>query len=87
MQILTPSYASFFCLFLVALHSLSLRNLVELSPVKLDTHELSYPERLDHLKFFSLRRGRLWGDLIETFKFLRGFVAVDSIEAFSHLDF
>lgn len=44
---------------------------------------LSYPERLNSLKLFSLRRRRLRGDLIETFKILRGFISVDPSEFFS----
>lgn len=43
---------------------------------------LSYPQRLEHLKRFSLRKRRLSGNLIETFEIIHGFVLVDPTEFF-----
>lgn len=44
---------------------------------------LSYIERLRRLKLFSLRRRRLRGDLIETFKIINGFVSVNTNDFFA----
>lgn len=44
---------------------------------------LSYIERLRNLKLFSLRRRRLRGDLIETFKTINGVVSVNTDDFFA----
>lgn len=42
--------------------------------------QLSYPDNLDCLKFFSLRKRRLRGDLIDTFTILQDVVSCDPNE-------
>lgn len=45
---------------------------------------LSYPERLDRTKLFSLSIMRLWEDHTENFKFVSDAVAVDPISPISN---
>ncbi|XP_072030185.1 uncharacterized protein [Amphiura filiformis] len=44
---------------------------------------LSYPERLQEMKLYSLEQRRLRGDLIETFKIMKGLEGITSTKLFT----
>ena len=47
---------------------------------------LSYEERLKETRLYTLERRRLWGDMIEMFKIMKGKDKISADELFNRLD-